>query len=111
MGSIMKRIALIVSTVFALLALVVPSGALALGVTAPHWHRASVATSVAPSVAYTGCKLLGGKRVLPCHPDMGVLSRIEVAASLPGTPRADLWTVLNPPDFVPEIELPPPRIG
>lgn len=97
----------------ALLGLLSPS--LAAGASAVATSAAPAVTAVAddaPQVPmYHPCKKQGGKRVLPCHPDLGVL--IRESASLEWVPaqrlamRAD--PVLRMP--VPAADPPPPRRG
>ena len=66
----------------------------------------------APEMARPGhCKSLGGKRVLPCHPDLGVMAE-QIAAIAPASrssARRDAMPGL--PAMAPEAELPPPRLA
>ncbi|KRA44891.1 hypothetical protein [Devosia sp. Root635] len=65
----------------------------------------------APAMARPGhCKSLGGKRVLPCHPDLGVMAA-QISAIAPAS-RSSSWFDAVPalPSVAPEAELPPPRL-
>ncbi|KKB82506.1 hypothetical protein VW29_16165 [Devosia limi DSM 17137] len=108
----MKRIISILLLVFAVAALTGPSLTLGLGL-----NRIALAHSTAPVVSdgepisFWSCKGLGGKRVMTCHPDLGVL----VASLQPPAPQLQLAVLVGEPQVVqmrwPEAELPPPRRG
>ena len=107
----MIRLFRIATLLLALVALGVPSLSLGLGigVAAPVVASADTVAD-APELARPGhCKSLGGKRVLPCHPDLGVMAG-EVSAIAPSSRQASGHDpMLALPAMAPEAELPPPR--
>ena len=109
----MTRLFSIATLLLALVALGVPSLSLGMGVgvAAPVVVSADTVAG-APELVQPGhCKSLGGKRVLPCHPDLGVMAG-QVAAIAPSSRQAsgyDPMPALSP--VVPEAELPPPRLA
>ena len=109
----MIRLFRIATLLLALVALGVPSLSLGLGigVAAPVVASADTVAD-APELARPGhCKSLGGKRVLPCHPDLGVMAG-QIAAIAPASPPSS-WQAAVPalPAVAPEAELPPPRLA
>lgn len=106
----MQRITTLVALCFALLALCSPS--LAVGVKAATMHDVVVvaaAGEIAPVTVQSPCQAQGGKRVLPCQSDLGVLPGV-IAKATPAAvalhlPRNDLM----PASIVPDADLPPPR--
>ena len=109
----MIRLLRIATLLLALAALGVPSLSLGLGigVAAPVVVSADTVAD-APELARPGhCKSLGGKRVLPCHPDLGVMVG-EVSAIAPSSRQASGHDpVLALSTMGPEAELPPPRLA
>lgn len=105
----MSRLLSFFALILALVALSAPSASLGMGVTGPVWTVSKVDSAAPMTIQVTGCKSLGGKRVAPCHPDLGVLSTIgpvtvpvvrhAATRSRPAAPA----TILAP-----EAELPPP---
>lgn len=97
----------------ALVALGVPSLSLGMGigVAAPVVASADTVAG-APELARPGhCKSLGGKRVLPCHPDLGVMAG-QLSAIAPSGRRVSAHDpVLALSAMAPEAELPPPRLA
>ena len=82
-----------------------------MGVTGPVWTLNSVHEAVSAPVKVTGCKSLGGKRIMPCHPDLGVLTRPGPLAIPQAAPSLAMSRLVAPPFIrVPEAELPPPRV-
>jgi hypothetical protein len=108
----MTRLLGILTLITALIGLTAPSVSLGLGVRAPIWVATSsevVVTGLVSKVA--ACQLLGGKRVLPCHPDLGVLATpIDAMRPMLGHVLARSAGPL-PAGATPEAELPPPRLG
>lgn len=109
----MTRLFSIATLFLALVALGVPSLSLGMGigVAAPVVVSADTVAD-APELARPGhCKSLGGKRVLPCHPDLGVMAG-QVAAIAPSSRHAPGHDpVPELPAVAPEAELPPPRLA
>lgn len=108
----MKRIFSILLLVFAVMALTGPSLTLGLGLNRIV-HAGSTVTEVGDSdpITFWSCKGLGGKRLMPCHPDLGVLvASLDAPAQL-HRPIMEVAELL--PTFTrwPEAELPPPRRG
>jgi hypothetical protein len=105
----MKRFFGIVTLVLALVALGAPSVSLGAGMTGPVWTASDSTVSEQESVKPGDCKLLGGKRVLPCHPDLGVM--VSQASLVFPSIRQRSWrdVVLPLAAPQPEAELPPPR--
>lgn len=93
----------------ALLALCAPSVSLGMGARMPVWTPMKTQVSSATQTKVFSCKTLGGKRVLPCHPDQGVMAAPIAFIDPPAR--------LQPPSNVArafattkaEAELPPPR--
>jgi hypothetical protein len=109
----MTRLFSIATMLLALVALGVPSLSLGMGigVAAPVVVSADTVAD-APDLVRSGhCKSLGGKRVLPCHPDLGVMAG-QVAAIAPASSSSP-WRAALPvlPAVAPEAELPPPRLA
>ena len=107
----MIRLFRIATLLLALVALGVPSLSLGLGigVAAPVVVSADTVAD-APEMALPGhCKSLGGKRILPCHPDLGVMAG-QVSAIAPSSRQTSgPDPVLALSTMAPEAELPPPR--
>lgn len=108
----MKRVLSLLLLVFAVTALAAPSLTLGLGLNRlahPH-DGVTVASDGAPLEVIT-CKGLGGKRLMPCQPDLGVLSA-ALGKDTQAVP-SNLLLVLPIPSPLspPEAELPPPRLG
>ena len=110
----MTRFLSILTLIMALVALSAPSVSLGMGVRGPVWTSIpsdSAVSEPAPRRIMVGCHLVGGKRVLPCHPDLGVMAttvsamRPSISHPVPGS-MAPLLTGATP-----EAELPPPRLG
>jgi hypothetical protein len=108
----MKRALSLIIMVVALVALAGPS--LSRGLEGVRIDAGSVVTAADTEGEQThlwGCKTLGGKRLVPCHPDLGVL------APPPGPMVPSQGPLLRPDaDAIgsampPETELPPPRLG
>ena len=109
----MTRLLSIATLLLALVALGVPSLSLGmgLGVAAPVLVSADTVADAPELVRPGHCKSLGGKRVLPCHPDLGVMAG-QVAAIAPSSRQASgHGPVLALSAMAPEAELPPPRLA
>lgn len=105
----MKRLLGIAVLILALVGLSAPSLSVAAGVSGPVWSIEQTSVSAPTPTKLVHCKSLGGKRVLPCHPDQGVITS-TLPATGPTTSPALQQTVLLPPATIgPEAELPPPR--
>ena len=105
----MSRFLAILALIVALVGLSAPSVSLGMGVSGPVWAPfASQSAKAAPANLFS-CKSMGGKRTLPCHPDLGVIAGVQ-AIIVPST-RAPLSLVVELPaaSDMPEAELPPPR--
>ncbi len=96
---------------FALVALASPSAGALVRASQFNGKVAAVAQNVGGGILKLPCAAQGGKRVLPCHPDLGVLfARIEVEPRQTGMWR-DLRNDL-PRSSLPGVpDLPPPRLG
>lgn len=108
----MTRFLSILTLIMAVLALSAPSVSLGMGVRGPVWTTTSGHSAVSELVTTrVVCKFLGGKRVLPCHPDLGVMAT-AVSAVRPSV-SYQLPRGVAPPlaEATPEAELPPPRRG
>lgn len=106
----MTRVLSFFVLLLALVALSAPSAALGMGVTRPVLVQASVQETVSAPIKVMGCKSLGGKRVMPCHPDLGVLTRTGPLAIRQAAPSLAMPRLVAPSFVrVPEAELPPPR--
>jgi hypothetical protein len=107
----MTRLLSIVTLIMALVALSAPSVSLGMGVRGPVWTSSDSSVSELASAKVGDCKLLGGKRVLPCHPDLGVMATTMSG----GEPPLSLWlpraVALPLTAATPKAELPPPRRG
>lgn len=110
----MTRFLSILTLIMALVALSAPSVSLGAGVRGPIWTSIPSDSAVSEPVLeriVVGCHLVGGKRLLPCHPDLGVMAT-TVSAVRPSTshqlPRG---MALPLTAATPEAELPPPRLG
>jgi hypothetical protein len=110
----MTRFLSILTLIMALVALSAPSVSLGMGVRGPVWVSTSSDSAVSEPVAeriVVGCHLLGGKRLLPCHPDLGVMAT-TVSAVRPSNGHQLPRGVVPPlTAATPEAELPPPRLG
>ena len=109
----MTRLFSIATLLLALVALGVPSLSLGMGVgvAAPVVVSADTVAD-APELARPGhCKSLGGKRVLPCHPDLGVMAGQVSAIAPSGRQASGHDPVLALSTTAPEAELPPPRLA
>lgn len=106
----MTQVRSVLLMILAVLALTSPS--LAVGVTAAAANQVSMAAADdVDGPGYRPCELQGGKRVLPCHPDLGLLvrtatQRFWTSASVP-RPVPDLML----PNRAPKTDPPPPRRG
>lgn len=108
----MTRLLSILALVMAIVALSAPSASLGMGVTGPVWSLGDTQVSQPAPAKVLSCKSLGGKRVLPCHPDLGVMARTVPVAPPPIGYRPDRHPGLPPlAAQAPEAELPPPRRG
>ncbi|QDZ12041.1 hypothetical protein [Devosia ginsengisoli] len=103
----MTRLLGIAVLILALVALAAPS--LSVGVSAHPPTSTQVHASSGNLLAIKPCKSLGGKRVLPCHPDLGVM--VSQASLVFPSIRQRSWrdVVLPLAAPQPETELPPPR--
>lgn len=109
----MTRLLSIATLLLALVALGVPSLSLGMGVgvAAPVVVSADTVAGAPELVRPGHCKSLGGKRVLPCHPDLGVMAG-QVAAIAPFSRQVSRHKpVLALSTMAPEAELPPPRLA
>ena len=106
----MTHLRSVLLVILAVLALTGPS--LAVGVTVASANPVSMAAADdADGPGYRPCEMQGGKRVLPCHPDLGLLVRVSAqrpwtTASVP-RPVPDLML----PERAPKTDPPPPRRG
>ncbi len=108
----MTRLMSIFALVVAIVALSAPSVSLGMGVTGPVWSVGETQVSKAAPAKVLSCKSLGGKRVLPCHPDLGVITGPLPVAEPPTDYRPGRNAGLPPlAAQAPEAELPPPRHG
>ncbi|MCR6671250.1 hypothetical protein [Devosia ginsengisoli] len=103
----MTRLLSIAVLIVALVALAAPS--LSLGVSAYPPTSTQLHVSSGDLMAAKPCKSLGGKRVLPCHPDLGVM--VSQASLVFPSIRQRSWRDVVVPLAAPqpEAELPPPR--
>lgn len=107
----MNRILGIAVLILALVGLSAPSLSMAAGVSGPVWSVEQTSVSAPTATRLVHCKSLGGKRVLPCHPDQGVIAtRAEAGAPAAGAAAHPL-VLLPAARNTPEAELPPPRQG
>lgn len=111
-GRRMKRILSILLLVFAVAALTGPSLTLGLGLNRiAHANSTVTVVSDGDPITFWSCKGLGGKRVMTCHPDLGVL----VATLQPPAQPQQMAVLVGEPLLAqmrwPEAELPPPRRG
>jgi hypothetical protein len=108
----MTRLLSIATLLLALVALGVPSLSLGMGLGVAAPVLVSADTAGAPELVRPGhCQSLSGKRVLPCHPDLGVMAG-QVAAIAPSSRQASgHGPVLALSAMAPEAELPPPRLA
>ena len=109
----MTRFLSIAILLLALAALGAPSLSLGMGIGVAAPVVASADTVMdAPELVRPGhCKSLGGKRVLPCHPDLGVMAG-QVSAIAPSSRQTSgPDPVLALSTMAPEAELPPPRLA
>lgn len=107
----MTRLMSILALIVAIVALSAPSVSLGMGVTGPVWSLGDTHVSSLVATKVLNCKSLGGNRVLPCHPDLGLMAgAMPVAGPSAGYPpeRAVLPPLVAQ---APEAELPPPRRG
>lgn len=101
----MTRLLRFFALVVAIVALSAPSASVGMGVAGPAW---TLSHTSAQSKVFS-CKSMGGKRVLPCHPDLGVMATtlpIKVSAIME---NPTLGVSLPLIAVMPEAELPPPR--
>ena len=106
----MKPLAHIAALIVALVALGAPSLSLGMGLRVIDLStRLEVSVSEPVAAKPWGCKALGGKRVLPCHPDLGVIAAQPAAMAPPAGYRTWRNVVLPLMALAPEAELPPPR--
>ncbi|HEV7275783.1 MAG TPA: hypothetical protein VGN80_05820 [Devosiaceae bacterium] len=106
----MMQVRSVLLMILAVLALASPS--LAVGVTAASASEVSVVAAEDRGAAgYRPCEMQGGKRVLPCQPDLGLL--VRATAERPWTTAAAPRPVpdLMLPDRAPQTDPPPPRRG
>ena len=107
----MTRLLRIVALIVALIALGGPSLSHGMGVQLSVAVEADTAPAELVAAKPWGCKSLGGKRVLPCHPDLGVMTS-QVPPAAPSTRQWPEGAVALPlAATVPEAELPPPRLA
>lgn len=110
----MTRLLSILALIMALVALSAPSVSLGMGVRGPVWTSVSSESSVSEQVSeriVVGYQLLGGKRLLPCHPDLGVIATTVSAVRPSSGHQLPRITVQPLTAAAPEAELPPPRLG
>lgn len=108
----MKRILSILLLVIAIVALAGPSLNMGLGLNRiAHAYSTQAAVSDGEPITFWSCKGLGGKRVMPCQPDLGVLvAGLRAPEHSAGVTVAVVATPSRPARW-PEAELPPPRLG
>jgi hypothetical protein len=107
----MKRVLSIIVLILALVGLSAPSVSLGMGISGPEWSSVASDASGAIPIKLVGCKSLGGKRLLPCHPDQGVIIGLVVAIA-PSSAASPLRRVPLPGAMgAPKAELPPPRLS
>lgn len=106
----MTRVLSFFALLLALVALSAPSASLGMGVTGPVWTLVDAQTSVAAPTKVISCKSMGGKRIMPCHPDLGVLAALK-PVTIPQSEHSLVMTRAVAPMRIPapEAELPPPR--
>jgi len=107
----MKRLLGIAVLILALVGLSAPSVSLAAGVTGHAWTTGHSQVSVSSPAKVVSCKSLGGKRVLPCHPDQGVMTSPLTAAGAMVIVALMQNVTLPALSNGPEAELPPPRLA
>jgi hypothetical protein len=110
----MTRFLSILTLIMALVALSAPSVSLGMGVRGPIWTSVSSDSAVSEPVSVrivVGCQLLGGKRLLPCHPDLGVIATTVSAVRPSSDHQLPRGTMPPLTAATPEAELPPPRLG
>lgn len=109
----MTRFLSILTLIMAVLALSAPSVSLGMGVRGPVWTTTAGHSVVSELVTtrVVVCKFLGGKRLAPCHPDLGVM--VTTVAAVRPSVGYQLPRGVAPPltAATPEAELPPPRRG
>lgn len=107
----MKRLSSILMLVLAIVALSGPSFGMGFGLHGVPQHGHSVTSKDGHAAFVWKCKELGGKRVMPCHPDIGVL--VPALASTPPSLSARSVVRIVPlaRGQSPTAELPPPRLG
>ncbi|MET3897838.1 hypothetical protein ABIB57_001784 [Devosia sp. UYZn731] len=110
----MTRFLSILALIMALVALSAPSVSLGAGVRGPLWTSIpsdSAVSGPASDRIVVGCHLVGGKRLLPCHPDLGVM--VTTVSTVRPSIGHHLARAMMPPltAATPEAELPPPRLG
>lgn len=105
----MSRFLAILALIVALVGLSAPSVSLGMGVSGPVWAPFATDGATAAPANLFSCKSMGGKRTLPCHPDLGVIAGVHTIR-VPAM-RAPLSRVIELPAPLgaPEAELPPPR--
>jgi len=107
----MKSLLSFIVLIFALVALSGPSLGMGLGLHGvPHGGEVVVTSDGGSALIWT-CKGLGGKRLLPCHPDLGVLTETPDDHVPALAARAVVIAALLERGQVPSAELPPPRLG
>lgn len=97
--------------VLALVALSGPSLGMGLGLYGGPQHAQVTASSDDGTALVWKCKDLGGKRVAPCHPDLGVLLAPIYATPPDLTDRTLVRVAPLARGQSPNAELPPPRLG
>jgi hypothetical protein len=97
----------------ALLAFCAPSLARGLDAVITPAEMASItmASDSGAAIVAPGCKQGSGKRVMPCHPDLGVLTAGMAVLDAAATPLFGLPESLLAAASWPDAELPPPRRG
>jgi hypothetical protein len=108
----MQRLLSLLLLVFAVTALAAPSLTLGLGLNRlAHTHGGATVASDGAPLEFTTCKGLGGKRLMPCQPDLGVLSAALDKGRQAVPSNLLLLLSIPSPLSPPEAELPPPRLG
>jgi len=106
----MTHLRTLLLTLLAVLALAGPS--LAVGVTAAAADQLTMAAvEDADAPAFRPCERQGGKRVLPCHPDLGLLVRTATQRPWTTAPVPRPVGDLSLPERAPKTDPPPPRRG
>ena len=105
-----RHILVLLAALFGLLAPTFTAGANALAAGMAPAAVTALDDGNGPTVPhYKPCEKQGGKRVLPCHPDLGVLTAVEITPAF--GPRTSLLATADLPyrRLVPAADPPPPR--